>query len=414
MAPGGALGCAYVVGVDSADESAVVAAILRAASAASPVAAVEAVTGQLGSALDARSVSFLIADLSGRALVRLANDAGEDSPGGDGDAVVVVPFDGGPREQALRDQMMLRLRGGDQWTVFCPVTERGEVIGLLEIDLPVEPELAVLRTITAAAHALAFVVIANRRHTDVFERGQRTAPLSLSAEIQRRLLPAAFTCEAESFRLSAWLEPSSDIAGDSFDYSLDGETLHFSITDAMGHGVASALTATLCVGSLRNSRRRHLALREQADAANTAVEANAGVAGSYVTAVLGRLDLRTGACSLLNAGHVRPILVRDGESAEVMLPRNFPLGMFDDAVYETGEIILRPGDRLVLFTDGMRERAAAGIDLSSQLKAVAGMHPREAVRSLVDTVVDLAGPVLADDAALLIVDWHGIQDRSEP
>jgi serine phosphatase RsbU (regulator of sigma subunit) len=397
--------------VNSADEPVVVAAILRAASAASPVAAVEAVTDQLGLALDARSVSFLIADLSGRTLVRLNSDPSAAPPGGGAGKAAVVPFDGGPRERALRDQMMLRVRGGDQWTVFCPVTERGEVIGLLEVDLLVEPEQAVLRTITAAAHALAFVVIANRRHTDVFERGQRTAPLSLSAEIQRRLLPSAFTCEAGSFRLSAWLEPSSDIAGDSFDYSLDGETLHFSITDAMGHGVASALTATLCVGSLRNSRRRHLSLRAQADAANAAVEANAGAVGSYVTAVLGRLDLRTGVCALLNAGHVRPILIRGGEPAEVMLPRNFPLGMFADAVYDTGEVLLRPDDRLVLFTDGMRERDAAGIDLSGQLKAVAGMHPREAVRSLADTVVDLAGPVLADDAALLIVDWHGIQGQ---
>jgi hypothetical protein len=54
---------------------------------------------------------------------------------------------------------------------------------------------------------------------------------------------------------SGWLEPAASIGGDTFHYSLGRDVLHLSVTDAMGHGVASALTATLCVGSLRNTRR---------------------------------------------------------------------------------------------------------------------------------------------------------------
>ena len=49
------------------------------------------------------------------------------------------------------------------------------------------------------------MVIANRRYTDLFEWGQRTVPLSLAAEIQRRLLPASYTCEADQFTLAGWL-----------------------------------------------------------------------------------------------------------------------------------------------------------------------------------------------------------------
>jgi serine phosphatase RsbU (regulator of sigma subunit) len=56
-----------------------------------------------------------------------------------------------------------------------------------------------------------------------------------------------------------------------FDYSLGRHLLHLSITDAMGHGVASALAATLCVGSLRNTRRQGASLLDQAAAANTAM-----------------------------------------------------------------------------------------------------------------------------------------------
>jgi hypothetical protein len=77
---------------------------------------------------------------------------------------------------------------------------------------------------------LAFVVIANRRHTDLYEWGQRTRPLSLSAEIQHRLLPGPQTCEAGSFTLAGWLEPAAGIAGDTFDFSLARDVLHLSLT----------------------------------------------------------------------------------------------------------------------------------------------------------------------------------------
>ncbi len=71
--------------------------------------------------------------------------------------------------------------------------------------------------------------------------------------------------------MSAWLELAASVGGDTFDYSLGRDVLHLSITDAMGHGVASVLIATLCVGSLRNTRRPGASLLEQAAAANAAL-----------------------------------------------------------------------------------------------------------------------------------------------
>jgi hypothetical protein len=213
--------------------------VLDAAEAASPVDAVRAVTRELGVKLGATAVSFLIADLSGRALVRLTHvpllqfDETSGSqrlePGERRDveeSATVLPFDGGAGEQAVRTQTVQVLapdasdsgaRNSDQWTVLAPVTERGEAIGLLELRLPEEPGLDIVGEIARLAHLLGFVVIANRRHTDFFEWGQRSRPSSLSAEIQQRLLPGPRTCEAGAFTLSAWLEPASKIAGDTFD-----------------------------------------------------------------------------------------------------------------------------------------------------------------------------------------------------
>jgi len=400
---------AYAPRVVEDREHALLIGMLELAEDAAPVEAVQAVTGAIAEALNAIEVSLLIADLSGRALVRLTHQPGTGGPGRRQDAEVaeVLPFDGGAYEQALRQQTPEVLPDDSGWTVLAPVTERGEAIGLLEIRLPDEPDEAVIARIGQTGLALAFVIIANRRHTDLFEWGQRSSPFTLSAEIQRRLLPAAFTCEAGAFTLSGWLEPATSVGGDTFDYSLARDLLHISVTDAMGHGVASALTATLGVGSLRNLRRRGESLVAQAEETNRAVAAHANVRGAYLTAVLGRIDLPTGRCELLNAGHVAPLLVRDGRVTPVELPGNFPLGMLPDERFRSGEITLLPGDRLVIVTDGVRERNAADLDLPAALLGVRHLHPREAVRALSDAVLAAAGAALSDDATLLVIDWYG-------
>jgi hypothetical protein len=85
------------------------------------------------------------------------------------------------------------------WRVLAPVTNRGEAIGVLELRVPEKPDADCLVDVALAAHALAYVVIANRRFTDLYEWGRRSVPLSLAAEIQHRLLPGAYACEAGQF-----------------------------------------------------------------------------------------------------------------------------------------------------------------------------------------------------------------------
>lgn len=411
--------------------------VLDAAENASPLDAVEAVTRTLAATLNAGAAFFLIEDLGGRGLIRLSQAVGGDAESayvarqGEENATVrfdaaeqavVLPFDGGPAEVAVRSQTVQVVppthgdRGGlstPQWVVLAPVTERGEVLGLLELTLPAEPDAATLTDISRIGHFLSFVIIANRRHTDLYEWGQRTTTFTLPAEIQRRLLPPAFTCEAGAFTLSTWLEPAASVGGDSFDYSLARDVLHLSLTDAMGHGVASALNATLCVGSLRNARRSGASLLEQAAAANASIWEHAGTTGSegFATGLLGRLDLRTGTLALVNAGHVFPYLCRDGSVSEVPLPVDLPLGMFVDTTYRSTDLVLAPGDRLVLVTDGMLERNAANLDLRAGIADTRSLHPREATRALTRRVLELAGPALTDDATLLVLDWHGGHGR---
>lgn len=121
-----------------------------------------------------------------------------------------------------------------------------------------------LEQVEDAAHGLAYIIVTVRRFTDLYHWGNRTTAVSLSAEIQRQHLPAASCCEAPQFTLAGALVPASDIAGDTYDYSLDNDTLHLSITDAMGHDVGAALMATLLVNASRGARRAGTDLAEQA------------------------------------------------------------------------------------------------------------------------------------------------------
>src|SRR5215212_4267542 len=169
---------AYAPEVLGDQSSRALGSVLAAAEAASPVEAVEAVTCELGLALGATKVSFLIADLSGRALVRLAHvrpgtaegtGMGVDRSGVRGErraveeSATVLPFDGGPAEQAVGPEPGgSASEGSASWLVLAPVTERGEAIGVLEVTLPDRPDTATRESIARLAHVLAFVVIANR------------------------------------------------------------------------------------------------------------------------------------------------------------------------------------------------------------------------------------------------------------
>jgi serine phosphatase RsbU (regulator of sigma subunit) len=290
--------------------------------------------------------------------------------------------------------------------VYAPVSNRGEAIGLLELGLAEWPDEATLADVALAAQMLAYVVIANRRFTDLYTWGQRSVLLTLAAEIQHRLLPGAYTCEAGEFTLAAWLEPSGNVGGDTFDFSLERDTLHLSITDAMGHALESAVLATVFIGALRNARRANVTLEQQVGLASRSLR-NHTRGHAFVTGQVVRIDLTTGGAKIVNAGHPRPFRLRAGRVQELPLTAEPPFGLLDRRDYAVQEFMLEPGDRLMFFTDGVIERDAANFDLAGLVADGADMHPREAVQHVSQGFLGALGGELSDDATALCVDWHG-------
>ncbi|MBN9112377.1 MAG: serine/threonine-protein phosphatase [Pseudonocardia sp.] len=382
--------------------------LLDRAEGASPVEAIDVMADAMAEMLSATDVWFWITDLSGRAVARfggtdanaarLHQRAAEDVP--------TVDLPGTVYEAVLRSQRPDLRTDAAGSRLIVPVTDRGDTMGVVEVRMAEVPDEVAVASIAAAARALAYVVVGSRRHTDLFEWAQRSTPFSLAAEIQRRLLPSAFTCEAGQFTVSGWLEPANAVGGDTFDYALDRDSLHLSITDAVGHDVTAALLATVLVSSLRNGRRHQLDLSDQAGTANDALVAHSRP-GEFVTGQLVRVDRADARLTMVSAGHPLPYRVREGVVSEIELAIDIPFGLYAGHEFMLQHVDMRAGDRIVLITDGMLERNAEVVDVEAVLAATADKHPREVVYTLGEEVLAATGGDLRDDATVVCLDWHG-------
>ncbi|MET8147102.1 PP2C family protein-serine/threonine phosphatase [Actinoplanes sp. NPDC049668] len=240
---------------------------------------------------------------------------------------------------------------------------------------------------------------------------RRSRPMSTEAELLSQTLPP-LTASCERLALSAILEPCYDIGGDGFDYAIDGPMARMLVLDAVGHGLKAGTICTVAMAAIRAARRAGHSLCVQAGAASAAIR-DQFTSGSFATAVLTELNMDTGLLRYVNAGHPAPLLLRSGHVVrELTAGRRPPLGI-DDASIEVGEETIEPGDRLLLYTDGITEaRNPTGemfglqrlID-HTERHAGAGLPIAETLRRLAHAVAAHHDGPAADDATLLLAAW---------
>jgi serine phosphatase RsbU (regulator of sigma subunit) len=161
---------------------------------------------------------------------------------------------------------------------------------------------------------------------------------------------------------------------------------------------------------LRNARRAGADMVEQARLATSAIAEHAQGA-VFVTGQLVRVDLKTAAARMINAGHPLPLRLRGGRVNAVELDAEPPFGIVRGHRYHVQRLPLEPGDRIFFVTDGILERNAAGLDIPAIIRSSKDEHPREAVQHLMSAVLDASGGKLADDATALCLDWNGGPQR---
>ena len=296
--------------------------------------------------------------------------------------------------------------------VWVPIVEGSDRTGVLAMTLPRADE-AVLAECEDLGLLAGYLIAVHTRCTDVYQLHRRRRVMSLAASMQWGLLPP-LVMRTPSCTVAARLEPAYEVGGDCLDYSLNGPVLDLAVVDSMGHGVASASIASLVIGTYRHGRREAQTLAQLHGSINDVVEREYG-GDAFATGQLAQLELAGGMLSWVNAGHPRPLLVRNGRVVRQLEgPPALPWGL-GFAPAEIAHEALEPGDGVLFLTDGVVEaRGADGEEYGvERLADVTGqcasdqLPPEEVVRKLVQGVLDHQGTTLRDDATVMLVEWHG-------
>ncbi|GGM08235.1 hypothetical protein GCM10010129_60190 [Streptomyces fumigatiscleroticus] len=287
-------------------------------------------------------------------------------------------------------------RAGVHSYLAVPLIARGEVLGALDLKrthnpLPfTEDDLLLARELAARAA----VQIDNAR----WYRHARDSALTL----QRSLLPShpPVTGGLEVASRYQPAEATSEVGGDWFDViELDGCKTALVVGDVMGSGITAAAT----MGRLRTATNTLASLGLDPALLLEHLDRTAGLDDSIATCVYAVHDPHLRQCRIANAGHLPPVRVRAGRPPELLdLPAGVPLGV-GGVAFSTTTVDLEPGDRLVLYTDGLVETRRRPLDerLGVLLSLLQGAdRPLQEVCDLL--LRTLHEPDNADDVALLI------------
>jgi sigma-B regulation protein RsbU (phosphoserine phosphatase) len=291
---------------------------------------------------------------------------------------------------------------------------RDRRIGVLYLDSQRKSRLvsAPTRSALEALATNAAIGIENARlYREAAEKARMEHEMRLAAEIQQLLLP-------RGSHVTGWChavgltQPCRSIAGDFFDYAeLPDGRLAFAVGDVAGKGPPAALLSTLVLGMLADQRRDQPSPAESVARLNDALGQRA-IEARYVTLVCGQLTPQ-GRLTYCNAGHNPPVVVGRGgvRRLEVGGP---PAGMFEGGRFEEEVVLLGPGDRVVVYTDGVSEaQDRAGEEFGEQrlVEVVRGSGTLDApglVEAIVRSVRSFASGVSqADDITALVIAYLG-------
>lgn len=192
--------------------------------------------------------------------------------------------------------------------------------------------------------------VTDELETTVTANERMESELNVARAIQMGMLNTKFPNQ-----LYAMLCPAKEVGGDFYDFSLKDGKLYFAIGDVSGKGVPASLMMALTSVIMRFVAGLGLPINTMLERINNSV-CNANSNGMFVTLFVARLDIRSGRMEYCNAGH-NPIVVipPDEDPYFLKAKSNLAIGLLGDFHYEGEMLELKPGTRLVAYTDGVTE-----------------------------------------------------------
>lgn len=282
----------------------------------------------------------------------------------------------------------------------------GFLVHLLQVGpFSLEPVFTTATWLLAAATALFFVLVLELR-----DKLGLKGDLEVARQIQFGLLPFQ-PIERDGVAIVSTMRPANTVGGDYFDVIDLGEgRLAIAVGDVAGKAMPAALLMALLQGSLRTLLSAGFRGEELISKLNAHLYANIP-SNRLVTFFYSELDTATGALRYVNAGHNPPFLLAVRQPAARLGPTGMVLGVLPAGPYEAMEVTLEPGDRLLLYTDGVTEAANPADEEYGDVRLEAYVRDRrgEPGRQLLDGIVadvlhfcDTARP--HDDMTLMCLD----------
>lgn len=297
-------------------------------------------------------------------------------------------------------------------TVWFPLLDSAERFGVVHAlvdEAAIDERLAEW---TAVVNLVGELLANKSTYGDAVALTRRTRAMSVAAEMRWAMLPP-LTFKGRNVGLSGLVMPPYEVAGDAFDYAVNGDAIHLGIVDAVGHGIESARIANLALGTYRNGRRGGSDLGEIYRRMDAIVADQFGHE-KFVAVEMAELDMSSGRLAWLNAGQPQPMVVRRRHRIDLESDVHVPAGVGASGA-SVAEAQLEPGDVVLFFSDGVTEarsttREEFGRDRLGDLveRAVAAdQPPAETLRLLSNAVLAHQRGVLQDDATLVLLAWAG-------
>ncbi|RXS68345.1 PP2C family protein-serine/threonine phosphatase [Streptomyces sioyaensis] len=303
--------------------------------------------------------------------------------------------------------------GGLWWVPLLDGTER---LGVLRAAAAPDTEWDAqsAQDLRNLAGLLALMVVSKRGTSDTYARLVRRRRMNVAAEMEWRVMPPR-TFATGRVLISAVMEPAYEVSGDVFDYAVAHDIVHLALFDAMGHDTAAGLTANLALAASRNHRRQGSGILPTAEAVER-ILAEQFDTHRFATGVLAELNTETGVLIWTSLGHPPPVIIRNGRTA-LSLPCSPapPMGTGLGLPPSLCRDQLEPGDRLLLYSDGITEaRNSEGrefglpsfTDFLIQHHAD-GLPVPETLRRLMRRHLSYHDGRLDDDATVLLLEWSG-------
>ena len=252
-------------------------------------------------------------------------------------------------------------------SIICaPLKSESQLLGVLQVLNPREKpsfEAEDFEGFCAYANLTATAIEKLRTLEKIRAQERVERDLAIAAEIQSGLLSRAIPKDVSGATFSAHNSPAANVGGDFYGVFTSGPgEVCFAIGDVSGKGISAALLMAQTLSAMQFVLAATTGPSTALSRLNETLYANI-IRGMFVTTIIGRMTPATRRVEIASAGHCLPLLVKAGGAAsKIETPPALPLGILPKVAYHHGSLVLEPGDRIVVYTDGLSESRKEGGD----------------------------------------------------